>query len=71
MNDGSTDGTEQVAQRFASKDVKVVSTENQGPSSGSQSCISVEPGRLHSGTRFRRPLGTGQDRAAAECATRR
>jgi glycosyltransferase involved in cell wall biosynthesis len=30
VNDGSTDGTEQVAKRFASKDVKVVSTENQG-----------------------------------------
>jgi len=30
VNDGSTDGTEQVAQRFASKNVKVVSTENRG-----------------------------------------
>jgi glycosyltransferase involved in cell wall biosynthesis len=30
VNDGSTDGTEQVAKRFASKHVKVVSTENQG-----------------------------------------
>lgn len=30
VNDGSKDGTEQVAQRFASKDVKVFSTENRG-----------------------------------------
>ena len=30
VNDGSTDGTDQVAKRFASKNVKVVSTENQG-----------------------------------------
>ena len=29
VNDGSTDGTEQVARRFASTDVKVVSTENK------------------------------------------
>jgi glycosyltransferase involved in cell wall biosynthesis len=30
VDDGSTDGTAEVAQRFASKDVKVVSTANQG-----------------------------------------
>ena len=30
VNDGSTDGTEEVAKRFASKDVKIASTENQG-----------------------------------------
>ena len=30
VNDGSTDGTEEVAKRFASRQLKVVSTENQG-----------------------------------------
>jgi glycosyltransferase involved in cell wall biosynthesis len=32
VNDGSTDRTGEVARRLASKDVKVVSTKNQGPS---------------------------------------
>lgn len=33
VNDGSTDGTEEVARRFASRQLKVVSTENRGLSS--------------------------------------
>jgi glycosyltransferase involved in cell wall biosynthesis len=33
VNDGSTDGTEEVAKRFASRQLKVVSTENRGLSS--------------------------------------
>jgi glycosyltransferase involved in cell wall biosynthesis len=30
VNDGSTDGTEEVAQRFASRQLKIISTENRG-----------------------------------------
>jgi glycosyltransferase involved in cell wall biosynthesis len=33
VNDGSTDGTEEVAKRFASRQLKIISTENRGLSS--------------------------------------
>ena len=44
VNDGSTDGTEEVAKRFASRQLKVVSTENRGLSSAVNQAYSLSQG---------------------------
>ena len=43
VDDGSTDRTAEVARRFASKEVKVVSTENQGAFGGCEPCLAALP----------------------------
>src|SRR5580692_5694215 len=44
VDDGSTDGTAELAKRFASKDVKVVSTPNQGLSGAVNHAIQLSQG---------------------------
>ena len=44
VDDGSSDGTAEVAQRFASKDVTVVSTKNQGAAAARNHALQLSKG---------------------------
>ena len=52
LDDGSTDGTVQVARRFASQGVKVVSTKNRGLSAAINHAVPALRRRLHPGVGF-------------------
>ncbi len=47
VDDGSSDRTAEVARRFASKEVAVVSTKNQGAAAARNHALQLSQGRLH------------------------